>query len=181
MPRGGKREGAGRKAKAKPAHGPATIAPIDGHDRATLAPDLALTPAERIDALGLVALCERIGADGESLTAIARSLKVAVSTLTYWIGADETRARAVAEARQASAETYAARAEQVLLGAETPPEIQRARELASHYRWMASKRAPALYGDRLHLDAQHSGAITETKVTRIELVALAPLLTEQPG
>lgn len=63
---------------------------------------------------------------------------------------DEKHSARVNDSRAISADTYADKAEDVLKEAEgTIPEITRARELASHYRWKASKRNPKVFGDKV--------------------------------
>jgi hypothetical protein len=105
-----------------------------------------------LDEMGIDSICDRI-IGGESQAAIARDLKIAPSILSRWLAADEQRSARAREARNASADAYADKAEEALLFA--PPEqieISRARELASHYRWMASKRRPTEYGERIQQD-----------------------------
>ena len=105
-----------------------------------------------LDEIGIDTVCDRLSG-GESITQIAKSLKIAQSSLSKWIALDENRSARAREARNASADAYADKAEEALLFA--PPEqieISRARELASHYRWMASKRRPAEYGERIQQD-----------------------------
>ena len=86
---------------------------------------------------------------GQTYRQIAENVKKPLSTLHDFLARDEHSAR-VKEAFQISADSYADLAEEALKGAKsTIPEIQRARELAQHYRWKASKRAPKKYGDKL--------------------------------
>lgn len=86
---------------------------------------------------------------GKTYREIAESHSVALTTLFDFLHLPEHSARA-REALELSADLYADKAEEVLKDAKsTMTEIQRARELAQHYRWKASKRAPKRYGDRL--------------------------------
>lgn len=81
---------------------------------------------------------------------IADHFNMPVSTLHYKVSANPEYFARAKEAREISAESYADKAEQVLIMAESNGvEIQRARELAQHYRWMAGKRNPKKYGDRV--------------------------------
>ncbi len=99
--------------------------------------------------------------EGDSYRVIANYLEVPLSTLHDYTSKSEHSAR-VREALLYSASTFDDKAEQVLKDAESNSvEVQRARELAQHYRWKASKRAPKQYGDRLE---------TETTVTEIKTV-----------
>lgn len=106
---------------------------------------------DTIEALGVDALCDRL-CDGESQTAIAGSLGVGIATLSRWIAADPDRSARVREARIAAARTFDEMAEAELRRAADPFGLAKARELASHYRWKASKSNPREYGDKLEID-----------------------------
>ena len=132
-----------------------------------------MTATKTIDALGVDALCDRLCA-GESQTAIADSLKVGIATLSRWMAADPERSARVREARIAAARTFDEMAEAELRGATNPFGLAKARELASHYRWKASKLNPREYGDKLEIDQR----TTITDLTEEQLDAkLARLLT----
>ena len=91
-------------------------------------------------------ICEKLIA-GETYRNIASDLAVPLSTLYDYTSKPEHSAR-VKTALEFSASTYADKAEQVLLLAESDKnEITRARELAQHYRWHAGKRNPKTYGN----------------------------------
>lgn len=86
---------------------------------------------------------------GETFRAIAKKNKISLSALHEYLNKAEHSAR-VREALQISADSYSDKAEQVLLDAKSNLiEISRARELAQHYRWKASKRNPGKFGDKL--------------------------------
>ncbi len=86
--------------------------------------------------------------EGETFRNIAQKYDVSLSTLHEYINKPEHSARA-SHALALSASQYANKAEQVLINAEKDKiEIQRARELAHHYRWMAGKRNPKKYSER---------------------------------
>ena len=77
------------------------------------------------------------------------------------------------EARIAAARTFDEMAEAELRGATDPFGLAEARELASHYRWKASKSNPREYGDKLEIDQR----TTITDLTEEQLDAkLARLL-----
>lgn len=109
------------------------------------------TATETIDAIGVDALCDRLCA-GESQTAIAESLGVGIATLSRWIAADPERSARVREARIAAARTFDEMAEAELRAAADPFGLAKARELASHYRWKASKSNPREYGEKIEID-----------------------------
>lgn len=127
-------------------------------------PDGGITPAsdtgngrgearERLDAFGIDAVCERIG-DGSSLTDIAEEVTVSIGSLLTWLKADAERSARAREARRATAQSWDEQAEAELRAASDVFELAKARELASHFRWRASKIAPADYGDKVqHADA----------------------------
>ena len=88
---------------------------------------------------------------GDSYKTMAQKLNIGLTKLHEFTSNTNHSAR-VREALIISASTFDDKAEQVLLDAKRDMvEIQRARELAQHYRWKASKRAPRVYGDKLDL------------------------------
>lgn len=133
-----KKPGDGDGQRAEPLQ-PPPIKPIKGMQTVVL------------DALGIDGLCGLI-VEGHSLTRIAQHVSVGKTTLLGWIAADPDRSARVREARRLSSESYADMAEDVLMQATTPVEVSRARELAQHYRWKASKMDPGQYGDKVQLD-----------------------------
>jgi hypothetical protein len=97
-------------------------------------------------------LCDRIQG-GESLTGIAKSMGAGISHLTKWIAADSARSARAREARIAAAGTFDEMALDELRSAADPFELAKAREVASHLRWKASKADPGRYGDKLDVTA----------------------------
>ena len=97
--------------------------------------------------------------DGENLTEVAKAFKRSRDSLRKWVIEDRARQTAVDEARHEGAHAYVEKAGAVLAeitpGA-TKATIARARELAHHYRWMASKMMPKTYGERVELDGHVS-------------------------
>jgi len=124
------------------------------------------------DSLGIEALCEKLIA-GDSQTKIAQDIGVSIATLSNWIAADAERSARAREARIAAARSFDEMAEQVLLNAKDGFGLAKARELASHYRWKASKSNPREYGDKIEIDQK----TTITSLTEEQLDAkLARLL-----
>lgn len=105
-------------------------------------------------ALDLDAVIARLES-GETLTTIAESMGLARSSLCYKIDAAGGSARVVA-ARSVAAAAYAEQAETVLKKAGDPFELAKAKELAHHYRWQASKANPGQYGDKIQADVDMS-------------------------
>ena len=121
------------------------------------------TIAERIDAFGIEAVCERL-ADGVTMTAIAEEIGVTVGKLSQWIASDEEHSARAREARIHAARIWDEKALSVVEQAQDLFELQRAKELAHHYRWRASKISPKEYGDKVtqeHTGA-NGGAITQS-------------------
>lgn len=104
--------------------------------------------------------------DGYGYREIAQMVKIPLSTLHDFLNKPEHSARA-REALEYSASSYSELAEQVLKDVrpdDTQVSMSRARELAQHYRWKASKRAPKIYGDKIGVDIDLSdNAVTLTK------------------
>lgn len=111
------------------------------------------------DAYGVDALCDAIR-NGETLTGISRALGVARSSLLVWISADPDRSARVREARQDAASFYEERALEELAQSETPFELARAKEIAHHLRWRASKVNSKEYGDKVQADINGSVNLT---------------------
>jgi len=104
-------------------------------------------------------------ADGVPYREVAKKMGVSTRTLHKFLSIPENNIE-YQSVLQESSDSYASKAEEVLLN--SPPdkiEIQRARELAQHYRWMASKRNPRKYGDKLDIDHTSGGEpIEPTKI-----------------
>lgn len=98
-------------------------------------------------------ICDRIEA-GESMASVARRYKVHRAQLTRWAKADPERERQIDAARKLSAEAYADKAEQVIKGARDKFALDKARELAHHYRWCAKVRHPDRFADRVKQDVE---------------------------
>jgi hypothetical protein len=127
-----------------------------------------MTIGSMLDAVDIEWLCDKI-TDGDSQRSIARELGCSLGTLINWIAKDADRSARVREARLSSARAFADKAEQVLTNAEDPFGLAKARELASHYRWQASKTNPREFGDKVELSGDPERPLT---VTKVELVAL---------
>lgn len=88
---------------------------------------------------------------GKSIARIAAELGVNRSTLSRWLRADEQRSARAREARELSADAYDEAAEDAITTAADPFELAKAKEMAHHLRWRASKIAPRRYGEKLQL------------------------------
>lgn len=113
------------------------------------------TIAERIEAFGIEAVCERLS-NGMTMTALSEEIGVTVGKLSQWIASDEEHSARAREARIHAARIWDEKALSVVEQALDLFELQRAKELAHHYRWRASKTAPKEYGDKV--TQEHTGA-----------------------
>lgn len=111
-----------------------------------------------LDAVGVDAICEGIG-EGKSLTAIAKYHGVSIGTLLMWVDRDTERSARVHEARSLMARHWEEEAERVIVDASSEFELKKARELAHHYRWRASRIRPGEFGDKVdHTVANPDGS-----------------------
>lgn len=106
---------------------------------------------EALDAFGIDKVCDLLMA-GDSQRKIAQTVGVGLATLVRWIAADVDRSARAREARIASARQFDEMAEEVLTKASDPFELSKAKELAHHYRWKASKASPKEFGDKIEID-----------------------------
>lgn len=90
--------------------------------------------------------------NGSTYREIAEGLGCPLSTLHDFTSKPEHSAR-VRAALDYSADSYNDMAIQVIKDAKANLiEMTRARELAQHYRWLAGKRSPKRYGDKMEID-----------------------------
>lgn len=98
--------------------------------------------------------------DGKTYRQIANHFDVKLSTLADFVAKPEHSAR-VKNALKVSSDTYADKAEQVLIDAERDLiEMQRAKELSQYYKWKASKRSPSTYGDKIDVSADIDASVS---------------------
>lgn len=94
---------------------------------------------------------------GLSISQVAATVGKPRSSLWNWIEADPVRSVRAREARSVSAERWDDLSVAVIEDAGDPFALAKAKELAHHYRWRASKIAPAIYGDKV--EQKHTGSI----------------------
>lgn len=104
-----------------------------------------------LNAFGLEALCDRL-VNGETQTSICKSLGIMRGSLSRWVSLDVERQARVHEARIEAAQAFDDLAEDAIKKARGKDGIAKARELAHHYRWRASKANPREYGEKLQVD-----------------------------
>ncbi|MFS2015036.1 hypothetical protein ACEN88_00475 [Massilia sp. CT11-108] len=111
-------------------------------------PKTELTAREKMDAFGIDAVCAAI-LHPKAMHAIADEIGVSQGSLVAWIGADSERSARAREARVQTAQMWDEKATLTIETAGDQFELSKARELAQHYRWRASKIAPRDYGDKV--------------------------------
>lgn len=122
-------------------------------------------------------ICDMLS-EGKKWRDIADHLGMKLATLYLNINRNEKHSARAKEARDLSADSYAELAELILEQAEgTKEELMRARELAQHYRWMAGKRSPRRYGDKIDVTSdgekiQATPFVVADKATKDKLTEL---------
>lgn len=111
-----------------------------------------------LDSIGVKTIADWI-ASGKPYAHIAKEVGVSVGSLHGWIEADSERSLACACARERSAQTWDEAAEEVISSASNQFDLQKAKELAVHYRWRAKAVNPKRYGDRQQIDANVNVAL----------------------
>lgn len=140
-----------------------------------------------MDAYGIDKVCEDI-AEGRSLRAIAEKAKSSLTRLLAWIEADPDRSARVRDARSSMARVWDDKAESEIREAKDEFELRKAKELAHHYRWRASKVAPKEYGDRITQEHVGDGGgpikfegLTDDQLDQRITVALLEVMATDPG
>ena len=112
-------------------------------------------PSKFTDALAS-AICERLS-EGESLVRICDDGAMpARRTVLKWMTTDPNFCTSIARAREEQAEHLA---EEIVTIADTCTDPHKARLQIDARKWYASKLAPKKYGDKLDLNANHTGTI----------------------
>lgn len=119
---------------------------------------------EKLDAFGIDAVCEGI-LHPKPMHQIAEEIGVSQGSLIAWIGADVERSARAKEARTQTAQMWDEKATRVVEEAMDNFELAKARELAQHYRWRASKIAPRDYGDKVAIGGASDLAPIQTEST----------------
>lgn len=118
----------------------------------------------RIDDYGLQKICENIQG-GMMLSQICDEIGINLENLTTWLAVDKNRATKVRDARALAAVVYEEMAFKAIVEAKNDFKLAKAREIASHLRWKASKVNPRDYGDKSQLDISDTRApMTQSQV-----------------
>ena len=115
--------------------------------------DVALRPSQVLDSMGDEKIIARI-MDGETLTGIAKSLGMSRHAMVDWLNSEPDRSARARDARRQSAAAFDEQITGLLEGASDPFALAKARELAHHLRWRASKIDPSGYGEKLEMNLQ---------------------------
>jgi hypothetical protein len=102
----------------------------------------------RLDKLGIEAFVELVLA-GQTMKDIAAQVGVSRGGLVHWLAADPDRSAQAREANMVSAAAFDDMAETAIMGATDALSLAKAKELAQHYRWRASKRDVQGFGDKV--------------------------------
>jgi hypothetical protein len=103
-------------------------------------------------------ICERM-ANGETLRAVCRNLKLAPSTVIEWTFTNKQFSEHYAQARQKQADAYA---DMILDEAFNSHDAQIGRLRVDALKWVASKLAPKRYGDKVEVE--------QTGTTKIRVI-----------
>lgn len=109
--------------------------------------------------------------NGASLAEIGRELGGDRSDVSRWLAADEKRSARAAVARTTSAAAFDDECARLIAGASDIFELAKAKEMAQHLRWRASKIAPRIYGDKLI----HEGEVTLSLAQQLRELSAAPV------
>lgn len=119
---------------------------------------------EKLDAFGIDAICAGI-LHPKPMHQIADEIGVSQGSLIAWLGATTERSARAKEARMQTAQMWDEKATRVVEEAADNFQLAKARELAQHYRWRASKIAPRDYGDKVAIGGASDLPPVETSAT----------------
>jgi len=138
-------------------------------------PGNASPAQDKLDTYGLDAVCEAI-VSGGTLTFVAADAGVSLTRLLAWIEVTPERSARVREARATTGRLWDEKAEAEIRDAPDEFGLKKAKELAHHYRWRASKIAAREYGDAVTLKGDKDNPLhlsTTKELTEAQLLALA--------
>lgn len=119
-----------------------------------------LTPSQRLDAIGIEAICEYV-ANGDSLRSWALLNNFTPLTVANWVNGDPVRSEHYARAREDRADLYFDQLDDVselAVTAATPVEVAGLRLKADNMKWKLARMNAKKYGDKLQ--TEHSGEVT---------------------
>ncbi len=113
--------------------------------------------------------------DGVSLRSACEAEECSPSTFLLWVSKDKDLAEQYAHARACLLDAQAEELEEIgerAASAESAVEVAGLRLQSDNRKWLLSKLAPKKYGDRLELDANHSGSVAVDHGVTAETAAL---------
>lgn len=119
------------------------------------------TPGERLRKIGIASICNYV-ADGDSLRSWTILNGLNLRTTLDWINADEDRAAHYAQAKMDRADVFFDSLDEVstmAVLAETAIMVAGLRLKADNIKWKLARMNSKAYGDKLDVDAKHSGEI----------------------
>lgn len=106
----------------------------------------------------------------KTLTEIAGDAGVSFWSLWAWLDSVPERSARAREARAKTAAIWDHEATRVIEQAGDQFELAKAKELAHHYRWRASKIAPREYGEKVqqeHTGANGGAIVVDSRITLV--------------
>lgn len=116
--------------------------------------------ADKLNAYGVEAICQDV-LNGMTLTQIARNVEVSIATFIEWRDAVPERSARVRNARTVRAELWDELAIAEIRAATDKLSMDKAREIAHHYRWRAAKTNPKEYGDKIDATITFNSGLAE--------------------
>lgn len=141
------------KAKAQPSA--AKSAQLAKARAARVAKGYARPASDKIEAYGMDRICKELKA-GDDFYIIAKRIKVDNTTLLDWVHSDIPRSARARAARAAAAAAYDELANAGIKSARNSFQLAKAKEVAHHLRWRASRLNQREYGDKMSLDGTFS-------------------------
>ena len=181
-PRKTAKKAAAKQPKAKPAKKPKSRAsvihaPVPKSRKTKIRHNRKGEGAARIAAYSLEQICSDLSA-GISMTDIAqKQIGVDITTLSRWLSSDPQRSACARAARISAAAAWDEAAATVIKEAKSKFQLDKARELASHFRWRASKLAPKEYGDRVAHEHEGEVVVLTPEQRRLRIEALIAKVT----
>ncbi len=132
-----------------------------------------MSATSAFDAMGIDGVCQRL-MDGASFQEIASEVGLQHSALSMWLGRDSDRSARAQAAKAVAAELWDRKAAESIERAADAFALAKAKELAHHYRWRASKLAARTYADhaKVELTGAGGGPVNMVSYSAEQLAAL---------
>lgn len=123
-----------------------------------------------MDAYGGIEAVECALIERKTLTEIAADVGISLGRFWEWLDSNPERSARAREARAKTAAIWDHEATSVIERAGDQFELAKAKELAHHYRWRASKIAPREYGEKVqqeHTGANGGAIVVDSRITLV--------------